>query len=79
MSKAMGHDYLAISDGDAQMVWRWGLRHRNGTGWPTETAAQERLFGKSSSSDLSETALDAIAGLVFHAMEQILDHKKITE
>ena len=79
MAKAMGHDYLAISDGIAQSVWRWGLRHRNGTGWPTKNSAYEILHGKSSTSDLSENALDAIAGLVFHAMEQVLDKQKGAE
>ena len=77
MAKVMGHDYLPISDGEPQVAWRWGLRHRNVTGWDVGNK-DESLFGKSSTSDLSESALNAIAGMVFHAMEQILDHNTVS-
>lgn len=70
LAKMMGHEYLAVSDGNGVTATRWGLRH-NGTGWGPGTSL-EPLFGMSSTSDLSNSALDSIASLVFHAMEQLL-------
>jgi len=69
----MGHDYLAINDGVAvpTMNEKWGVRYNNGWG------STGKLFGKSTRSDLTENALNAIATLIFHASEQLLDHPTI--
>ena len=76
----MGHDYLATNDGEPQIPWRWSLRHSSEKGWDNSNASKvfDVLYGRSSTSDLSENALRAIAGLVFHAMEQILDHDTLS-